>query len=104
MSAAVTLPAGPLLDLARRIAAATDWTDPDGPNAILRTPTSVHRLAELMGCHTRTVCRIITAGEVSIRLADRYAVALGSHPALIWPDWWTLPHEDDDADDLEAVS
>lgn len=29
--------------------------------------------------------------------ADRYAAAIGLHPALVWPDWYREP--DDDVDD-----
>lgn len=32
-----------------------------------------------------------TDGCISAVCADRYAVALGKHPAELWPDWYAYP-------------
>jgi hypothetical protein len=31
------------------------------------------------------------SGRISIFKADEIAVAIGLHPADIWPDWWEIP-------------
>lgn len=46
-------------------------------------------LARQLGLHRRTVHRWRAAGCVPDRQADRAAVALGHHPAEIWPIEWS---------------
>lgn len=59
---------------------------------------SVNGLAREIGLPRRTVHRWHQAGAVPPASADRAAVALGHHPAEIWPHWATEPWSTDDDD------
>lgn len=43
-------------------------------------------MAEAMNVTTRTLCRWKTAGVVPFASADKAAIALHLHPAIIWGD------------------
>jgi hypothetical protein len=49
--------------------------------------TSAAELAGFLRVSSRTVFRYRTHG-LNIVQADRAAVAVGYHPAEVWPDWW----------------
>ena len=44
-------------------------------------------LAYRLGFAGRTVCRWVEAGGIPVRDSDAAAVALGHHPADLWPGW-----------------
>lgn len=50
--------------------------------------TTIGDVAALVGVSTRTVHRWQRNGLTDTQ-ADRAAVALGLHPANVWPDWWS---------------
>lgn len=50
--------------------------------------TSTSALAVMVGAHRRQAQRWFATGDLTDVWADRAAVALGSHPVLIWPDWF----------------
>ncbi|MEM7272659.1 MAG: hypothetical protein AAF547_06225 [Actinomycetota bacterium] len=50
-------------------------------------PASLTALADQLGVEPRTIYRWRAAG-LSIDQADRTAIALDSHPAIIWPEQW----------------
>ncbi len=50
---------------------------------------NLQRLAERLGCTARTLHRWKNDG-VPVAKADRAAIALGSHPAYIWPEHWNM--------------
>lgn len=52
-------------------------------------PGSLTALATQIGVEPRTIYRWRKTG-LSEQQADRAAIAVGSHPALIWPDRWHL--------------
>lgn len=83
----------PLLELAEARCAAggrPEWTSGRFRGAFSPpAPVSVGELACLLGCSPRTVTRWRAAGRLCAFDADRYAVRLGLHPCLIWPDWFT---------------
>ena len=49
-------------------------------------PISAGQMAELVGVSRRTICRWQNSGLTETQ-ADRAACALGTHPALVWPQW-----------------
>jgi hypothetical protein len=49
---------------------------------------SANELAARIGVSTRTIQRWKLNG-ITVWQADRMACALGTHPSLIWADWWT---------------
>lgn len=53
--------------------------------------------SEVLGITQRTADRW-KAGGIPDKSADHAAIAIGTHPALIWPDWSDYI-EDDDQDD-----
>lgn len=58
---------------------------------------SVNGLAREIGKPRRTVHRWRQTGAVPASSADQAAVALGHHPAEIWPSWGTdTPWSDDE--------
>ncbi len=61
----------------------SDLLDAAGPGV------SIHRLARDLGLPVRTVHRWHRTGAVPATSADRAAVALGHHPAEIWPTAWS---------------
>lgn len=44
-------------------------------------------LARVAGVSRRTVCRWKALG-MNQWIADRLAIALGYHPAVVWPEWY----------------
>ena len=50
---------------------------------------NVTELAVMTGLSQRVMFRAKAAGRITDESADRVAVALGHHPAEIWPEWWT---------------
>ena len=79
-----TLPIGPLLEHA---VAVLDL-DPDamGPGYAEGATLTDGRLADAIGVNRRTVYRWRHDG-LNGAAADLAATALGSHPAVIWPEW-----------------
>ena len=51
---------------------------------------SVAALAARVGVARRTIHRWARDG-VPVSQADRAAIAIGSHPAYLWPDHWNQP-------------
>ena len=49
--------------------------------------TSAREMAGLLKVSSRTVVRYRRRG-LSVVQADRAAVAVGFHPAEVWPNWW----------------
>lgn len=49
---------------------------------------TVPAIAALLGCHRRQVERWKASGTLTTLWADRAAVALGLHPALVWDGWY----------------
>jgi hypothetical protein len=53
------------------------------------------RMAERLGGvarhHERTLHRARARGQLSARTADRVAISLGTHPALLWGEAWERP-------------
>lgn len=60
---------------------------------------TVAEMARCVGVTQRTVSRWRQRG-LTCESADAAAVALGFHPALVWPEWWLCPWLDkmDDGD------
>lgn len=48
-------------------------------------------LAQRLGISSRTILRVMASVSVSEVVADRIAIRLGLHPAVLWPDEWALP-------------
>ena len=48
-----------------------------------------NHLADMLGLPKRTVLRWAQEGGVPMRSAEDAALALGVHPATLWPDWYT---------------
>lgn len=57
-------------------------------------PAGLVALAERLGTTPRWLRSLRTAG-LTWDLADRYSVALGYHPAELWPDWWREAEADE---------
>lgn len=54
-----------------------------------RVPFGPHHLADALGVSVRSVHRWVAVGTLTWGAADRAAVTLGLHPALLWPvEWW----------------
>jgi hypothetical protein len=51
-------------------------------------PVSSRRAAVLLGTHVETVRRHRERGWITERQADRFAIALGLHPLILWPDFY----------------
>lgn len=49
---------------------------------------SLPDLADALGLPLRTLNRVLGATRIRWNTADRVAVALGSHPSELWPDWF----------------
>ena len=60
---------------------------PLDPLAVEAQAPTIETLANRIGVSRRTVHRWARDGVPSGQ-ADRIAVAIGSHPAYIWPDHW----------------
>lgn len=52
---------------------------------------SAGAIAAALNVERRTVARWIAAGGISFVVADRAAIAAGTHPVLIWPEWGRIP-------------
>lgn len=50
---------------------------------------TIDNLAAHLGVSRRTIHRWINTG-IPVEQADRTAIALGTHPACLWPDIWDL--------------
>ncbi len=59
---------------------------PFGPLAIEAHAATIDTLARRIGVSRRTVHRWAAHG-VPTHQADRAAIAIGSHPVCIWPDY-----------------
>lgn len=77
---ATTFPIEPVLRLLRARA------DRDG--------LSLTELVAVLPLPARTVFGWLARGSLRWDSADRMAVALGQHPAQIWPDWFTFTTPD----------
>lgn len=64
--------------------AAVRWREPDNS----RGATDLARIAQALGIDRNIVRYWINRGGLTERAADHAAVALGMHPAEIWPEWW----------------
>lgn len=54
-------------------------------------------IGELLGL-TRTALQAYKSRGIPVYKADRWAITIGLHPAVIWGDlWWDLALEDDAA-------
>lgn len=51
-------------------------------------PPSFTEIAEILGVADRTISRWTNGQRISETVADRVAIKLGTHPCLIWPEWW----------------
>ncbi len=60
---------------------------PFGPWPSKPHAPTIDTLASRIGVSRRTVHRWATHG-VPADQADRAAIALGTHPACLWPDYW----------------
>lgn len=45
--------------------------------------------ARKLGISSRTLQRVMAMKTIGLYAADHMAIRLGTHPALVWPDWWT---------------
>lgn len=59
------------------------------PLAAVLGTDSATLLARRIGVSDRQVRRAKTEG-LTVDTADRWAIAAGHHPGLVWPDWWDL--------------
>ncbi len=60
---------------------------PFEPLATIAQPTTIETLASRLGVSPRTIHRWASEG-IPATQADRAAIALGSHPAYLWPEYW----------------
>ena len=69
------LPAAPLKRALKRLQASESLT--------------WEELADRIGVTERHLCRILTARDVSERVADQISCRIGLHPLLLWPKEWS---------------
>jgi plasmid maintenance system antidote protein VapI len=69
------LPAAPLKRVLKRLQASESLT--------------WEELADRIGVTERHLCRILTARDLSERVADRITCRIGLHPLLLWPKEWS---------------
>ena len=69
----IKVPTKPLLDY---------LNDLDMPNNTIK--------AKSIGVTLRHYSRLVKKEEIYWATADRYAIRLGLHPAIIWKDWYLL--------------
>lgn len=69
------LPAAPLKRALKRLQASESLT--------------WEELADRIGVTERHLCRILTARDLSERVADRISCRIGLHPLLLWPKEWS---------------
>ena len=60
---------------------------PFRPLAVEAQASTIDTLAQQIGVSRRTVHRWISDG-IPADQADRAAIAIGTHPACLWPDHW----------------
>lgn len=60
---------------------------PFRPLAVEAQAATIETLAQQIGVSRRTVHRWIIHG-IPADQADRAAIAIGTHPACLWPDHW----------------
>lgn len=65
--------------------ALVDKATADGPDS---------EVASLLGVAARTITRWRRGSQISEPVADRAAISLGLHPALIWSDWFAKATDD----------
>jgi len=51
-------------------------------------PWSIKRMAKIVGVNERTITRWNGRGQINADYADLVAVRLGTHPGLLWPEFW----------------
>jgi len=77
----------PAIELARRQLLDAGWHEREGND--LYKVDNIPRIAERCGVAPRTVWRWLGGADMKADTADRVAIHLGTHPALLWPDeWW----------------
>lgn len=69
---------------------------PTDGNSRFRKATD-QEVGELLGVSRHTVLRWKQIGTIKLSDADRCAIRLGTHPALIWPEFTYIYTEDDDS-------
>jgi len=77
----------PVLDLAQRQLLDAGWVEAEHNQFRHDVVASRQRIADRCGVTPRTVHRWYSGVQLSERTADRVAIALGTHPALLWPEW-----------------
>lgn len=75
--------------LVRRLGPPVVVGDTLAPSHIRREGATDGLMAEMLGCHRRQVWEWRHRGSLTTLWADRAAIALGLHPALIWTDWYS---------------
>lgn len=75
--------------LVRRLGAPVVLGDTLAPAHIRREGATAGLIAEVLGCHVRQVWEWRRRGSLTTLWADRAAIALGLHPALIWDGWYS---------------
>lgn len=78
----------------------TRWRSLNKPEELLEPDGAVRALAELAGFAPRSIHRWRHAGLTEL-VADRVAIALGAHPAVIWPEWFAPELLEELAGELE---
>lgn len=51
-------------------------------------PPTFTEIAAILGVADRTISRWAAGQRISEKVADHAAIKLGTHPCLIWPEWW----------------
>lgn len=52
--------------------------------------TSLEEVAQRLKVDRSTLVRVFTRERLRADAADRLAVALGSHPCELWPEWFDI--------------
>jgi len=86
----VRFDAEPVLDLTQRQLLDAGWVEAERNQFRFDVVASRQRIADRCGVTPRTVQRWCDGVQLSERTADRVAIALGTHPALLWPEWADL--------------
>lgn len=77
-------PLDPLIERAEAM-----WRPGEGHSDPQNEPTRAGKLASALGISVDTVRRQENQG-LTERRADQWAVTLGTHPALLWPEWYEV--------------
>lgn len=77
-------PLDPLIERAEAM-----WRPSEGHSDPQNEPTRAGKLASALGISVEAVRRRLDAGATE-RVADQWAVTLGTHPALLWPEWYEV--------------